>query len=212
MKCGAKTRNGGSCTQPAMPNGRCRMHRGGAKKGVEHPNFKHGLYAKSLPLRLAARYDAALADPDLLGMRRETALMASLLDDALARLDSGETGTLWMELGKAWAAVQAARASGDKDKLRNALADVGVLIERGASDAAAAREIRGVILDKARVAESERKRLVEAHQVITVERLMALVGALSSAILEEVPDRERRARILGRFERLLDAGGPGDPR
>jgi hypothetical protein len=87
-----------------------------------------------------------------------------------------------------------------------------VLIERGASDAAAAREIRGVILDKARVAESERKRLVEAHQVITVERLMALVGALSSAILEEVPDRERRARILGRFERLLDAGGPGDPR
>lgn len=206
MKCGAKTRSGGTCkTAPVEGRTRCRMHGGKTPRGHDLPQTTHGLYSKSLPTRLAARYDAALADPDLLGMRRETALMASLLDDALARLDAGETGALWLKLQDDWdkmlGLAGAAKAT--------ALNDIGRQIQRGASDAAAAREIRGVILDKARVAESERKRLVEAHQVITVERLMALVGALSSAIMEEVPDRERRARILGRFERLLGAGDSG---
>lgn len=28
-RCGARTRKGGSCKGPAMPNGRCRMHSGG---------------------------------------------------------------------------------------------------------------------------------------------------------------------------------------
>jgi hypothetical protein len=28
--CGARTRAGGLCRQPAMPNGRCRMHGGGS--------------------------------------------------------------------------------------------------------------------------------------------------------------------------------------
>ena len=45
-RCGAKTRAGGSCKQPAMPNGRCRMHGGkstGAPKGNKNA-LKHGRY------------------------------------------------------------------------------------------------------------------------------------------------------------------------
>ncbi len=38
-RCRAKTRVGGSCQQPAMPNGRCRMH-GGASTG---PRTAEGL-------------------------------------------------------------------------------------------------------------------------------------------------------------------------
>jgi hypothetical protein len=38
-RCGAKTRAGGSCKQPAMPNRRCRMH-GGASTG---PRTAEGL-------------------------------------------------------------------------------------------------------------------------------------------------------------------------
>ena len=47
-RCGAKTRVGGMCRQPAMPNGRCKMHGGkstGAPKGNQNA-VKHGGYTK----------------------------------------------------------------------------------------------------------------------------------------------------------------------
>ena len=49
-RCGAKTRKGGHCQGPAMPNGRCRMH-GGKSTGPRTPEglercrrsrWKHG--------------------------------------------------------------------------------------------------------------------------------------------------------------------------
>ncbi len=43
-----KTRKGGCCQSPAMPNGRCRMHGGkstGAPKGNRNAH-KHGFYSK----------------------------------------------------------------------------------------------------------------------------------------------------------------------
>jgi hypothetical protein len=59
-RCGARTRSGGCCRQPAMPNGRCRMH-GGKSTGPRTPeglarsrraNWKHGNYsAEAIALR-----------------------------------------------------------------------------------------------------------------------------------------------------------------
>ncbi|WP_279597082.1 HGGxSTG domain-containing protein [Methylobacterium sp. J-068] len=46
-RCGARTRSGGSCNAPAMPNGRCRMHGGtspGAPKGSRNGMYRHGRY------------------------------------------------------------------------------------------------------------------------------------------------------------------------
>jgi len=40
--CGAKTRSGGTCRQPAMKNGRCRLHGGKSKAGPEHGRYSHG--------------------------------------------------------------------------------------------------------------------------------------------------------------------------
>ena len=46
-KCGARTRAGGSCQQPAMPNGRCRLHGGKTPKGIQNA-LKHGKYTKEV--------------------------------------------------------------------------------------------------------------------------------------------------------------------
>jgi hypothetical protein len=207
MKCGAKTRSGEPCKTNGLPNGRCRLHGGLSLSGAASATFKHGLYSKSLPERLASRYEEALGDGQLLELRREAALLTAITDEQIAKLDTGETGAHWARLQDGWADYEKA---GDKDR-EHKLWLVGRLIEDGAREAEAVRELRSTILDKARIAESERKRLVEAHQVITVERLMALVGAISAAVIEEVPDRERRAAILSRFERLLAAPGDAIP-
>lgn len=44
--CGAKTRAGGSCRQPAMKNGRCRLHGGKSLSGTAHGRYVHGYYTK----------------------------------------------------------------------------------------------------------------------------------------------------------------------
>src|SRR5688500_1629703 len=65
-RCGAKTRkpDGAPCRQPAMPNGRCRLHGGKSTgprtaSGLERSrraNWKHGYYsAKAKALRASAR-------------------------------------------------------------------------------------------------------------------------------------------------------------
>lgn len=48
-RCGAKTRAGSPCQQPAMTNGRCRLHGGkspGAPRGDRNGNYRHGLRTK----------------------------------------------------------------------------------------------------------------------------------------------------------------------
>ena len=53
-RCGARTRSGGSCKSPAMPNGRCRMH-GGESTGprtaeglarMRRARTRHGKYTE----------------------------------------------------------------------------------------------------------------------------------------------------------------------
>ena len=61
-RCGAKTRKGHPCTQPAMPNGRCRLHGGKStgprtREGLERmrqSKIKHGCYTKEM--RAATQY------------------------------------------------------------------------------------------------------------------------------------------------------------
>lgn len=202
-RCGATTkRSGKPCQGSAMENGRCRVHGGSTPSGAAASRFKTGLYSKSLPTRLASRYMEALEDAELIELRRETALVTALVDETLAKLDTGETGALWLRLRTAWSEYLGAEA---KDKAVR-LAEVGQLIEAGAREAEAVRELRSVISDKARLAESERRRLVEASQVITAEQMVALVATLAAAVVDEVVDREKRARILERFDRALSAG------
>jgi hypothetical protein len=63
-RCGARTRSGGACRAPAMPNGRCRLH-GGCSTGpttaaglerLRAARTKHGRYsAKALAFRAMIR-------------------------------------------------------------------------------------------------------------------------------------------------------------
>lgn len=48
VHCGARTRVGSVCKQPAMKNGKCRLHGGKSKAGREHGRYKHGFYTKEM--------------------------------------------------------------------------------------------------------------------------------------------------------------------
>src|SRR5256885_1144228 len=84
--CDARTRAGGSCRQPSMPNGRCRMHGGRTPRGLKSPHLRTALYAQDLPPNLLDRFEEALCDRELLGHHRDAALLTSMISAKLAEL------------------------------------------------------------------------------------------------------------------------------
>lgn len=85
--CGAKTRSGGECQKPPMPNGRCRLHGGACPAGPAHPNYKTGRYSRYAHRLSADQQDdfqAALTAPDPLSLAEEIGLARVLLLEALS--------------------------------------------------------------------------------------------------------------------------------
>jgi len=75
---------------PAMKNGRCRMHGGLTPRGTDLPQFSHGRFSRSLPDRLVERYETALADTERHDLRDEIALAETKIADLLAQIGESE--------------------------------------------------------------------------------------------------------------------------
>jgi hypothetical protein len=90
--CGARRRDGGRCRQPGMqPSGRCRLHGGKSPRGLASPLTKTGRYSRDLPTRVAARYESALADPTLLSLRDDVAVLQAAITDVMAEIRDAES-------------------------------------------------------------------------------------------------------------------------
>lgn len=91
-RCTAKSkRSGGRCKNPPV-RGRtvCRMHGGASPVGAASPQYKGAGRFKYLPVAMAERYRAAKADPELLALRKDLALLEVRLSTLLERVT--ETG------------------------------------------------------------------------------------------------------------------------
>lgn len=205
MKCGAKTRGGGTCQRPAMPNGRCSLHGGKTPTGIGLPQYKHGRYSKVMPTRLRERYEDAARDPALLELREDVALLDARLEDLLGRVDSGESGAIWRQLQQARTSLIIARRAGDAEGQAGAINDMLELIGRGHADYAAWRELGGVLEQRRRLVESESKRLVQMQQTITAEKAMLLIGAIGQIIKTHVADRSTLSKISADISALVTA-------
>ena len=211
-KCGAKTRSGGSCEQPAVSGGvRCRMHGGKALKGFAHPNYKHGRYSDYMPEKLLHGYRRQLSDRDLLHQRDEIAAIDSMIFESWKKMSDEESGALWKELRKAWREMEqeqvlastptlsqqtrAAHLRAASDKI----ALVGDLIRRGAYDFQVQEEILNLFERKRRLIESQGKREVQERLLISYEDASVMFGDLAEAVLAEVEDEDVLVRISNRF-------------
>lgn len=198
-KCGAQAKTSGKpCQMSAMENGRCRMHGGNARRGIDAPGFKTGRYSKYLPTRLLAKYEEALADPKLLEMRDELALIDTRLREVLEKLDSGESGQVWRQL---------VEARNDLiDGKIGALSTIIILIARGAEEWARWDELFKVLDRRSRLAESERRRLVEQQQMMSNEQALVLLGSVVETIRRHVKDRDALVGISADLSRIMAPG------
>jgi hypothetical protein len=183
----------------------CSMHGGKSAKGIASATLRSGRYSRYLPERLHKSYKQARRDGELLSLREEVALIDTFLAERLLLLDTGEAGAVWLSLRKAWHRYQAVRGTEFEP---GALDDVGALIEQGAADYLARVEVQSLLQQRRKLAESERKRLVEMQQMITATEATVLIMALTESVRRHVNDRTALLKIADDFGRLL---GPGSP-
>lgn len=203
MKCGArtKTRSGSTCKNNAMANGRCRMHGGKTPVGAALPQFKTGKWSKYLPERLLARYEEAQLDSRLLELRNEVALVDTRLAELLERIDTGQANSIWRSLKEKYA--EAIQASGDPERMAHHIDAMGKLIERGGADSEVWEEIGRQIDRRQRLVGSERKRLVDMHQMIPAERATNLFYAFVSIVNRRLVQHEDLRRHIAADIRKL---------
>src|SRR5512137_3225662 len=73
----------------------CHWHGGRSPRGLAHPSTRTGRFSKDLPTRMLANYQAALADPEMLALSEELAVVTAREADLIARVDTGEAGAVW---------------------------------------------------------------------------------------------------------------------
>lgn len=203
--CGAKTRKGSPCQGIAMANGRCRMHGGNQPKGVASPQFVSGRYSKYLPTRLLDRYHEAESDTELLSLRSEIALVDSRLSDLLSKVDTGEAKKLWEQAKELNRDIQADMLNEDYGHLMMHCKSLDELIGEGLTDYTAWSELYYILDQRRRLAESERKRLIENEQTVRADKALTLAMALLQAVKENVTDRAVLSSVQTAFNRLLQA-------
>jgi len=211
VTCGAKTRSGEPCKNaPSVGRDRCKRHGVATLRRAAHPNITTGRYSKDLPTRMAANFQAALADPDLATLRGEAALLEARLADLLGRVDTGEAGSVWMSLDKAARDFNTAVRAGDSPASIQAARDMAALATKGRDDWVAWADVLRTVESLRRVKDSERRRIESAHNVLTADRAMLLVAALTDAVRRHVSDRKTLDLIGREIGRLVDSGPGGD--
>jgi hypothetical protein len=171
------------------------MHGGRTLMGLAAPRLKTGRYSKFLPTRLAADYERAAHDPELLALSHELAVVDVRIKDLLSRVDTGEAGELWHHAGAAWHTFKHAQAEDRPLMQARAAVELDRLLEQAVGDYAAWHDIIQFIEQRRKLVESEAKRLVAMQQIMTKEEAMLWLGTLVAILKLHIADRETLQKI-----------------
>jgi len=183
------------------------MHGGKSRVGALHPNFSHGLYSKYLPGRFAKLFQA-LEGRDLLDLTEDVKLLSTRIIDVAQRVDTGESGKRWKR------ALELFTQLAEAEDQANIMTELGEVLQAGVSDAECWEQIEELVIKKTKVVESQRKRAVEAHEMLAAQDARAMMRAITEglkrAVEEHVTDPEVKRKVFvaasSEFARLVNPG------
>lgn len=199
-----------------MSNGKCAVHGGKSLAGIAQPGFKTGRYSRYLPARLVGRYEEAAADPELLALKDDIALLDTRIAQTVAALDTGESADAWSSLFALWQQLDqdmsALLDSGETpEAMERTVAALGETIRSGLSQGYVWGEIRGLLKERAALVAGEQKRLVDMQQYVTATQAIGFVAAVMASVRRHVRDRDALAAIGSDLTQLsvLGSGAAG---
>ena len=187
----------------------CQMHGGGSpKKGrLSGRPPKDGSVRRSmLPQRMWGAYDDAMEDRHLLILRRDLAQTEARMEELLKIAETPECGFVWKSLQTAISNYQRAAARQEKGVIELELNKVFDLVEKGNVHHSAWTEVERLTEQRRKLVESERRRMIEMHQMISVERVLGLMEKIAIVIDGIVDEREKKNAIAYGLKDLLTQG------
>ena len=184
----------------------CKFHGGmSLPAGPLHPTWKHGRYSKITPPHMTEAYETAMKDEQLLSIREEIALYNAMIVERWGRLGKLEAASkLWADLKVIWGNLEKARAAGDTDAMLTLLNQVGKRIRDGSEVGQLFSEVDKLCLSKGKLTKWEFQRLRDMRQLVTQERVTALVVSLCSSVRDNVSSSDELRQIAYDFSLLLD--------
>jgi hypothetical protein len=207
MQCTAHSaRTGLPCKRRAVTGYTvCCVH-GAGKPGIGRPGGRpivNGRWSKYLPNRLAEKYNEASKDPELLNLRQDIGLIDARVSDVLSRVDTGEAGAMWKAAKDYYRSIEAAIAESDPIAMRVGMNQLGEVLGKGIGDWAAWNEVIGLLEQRRKLVDTERKRLIDMNQMISSEKAVLMITAITSVIREKVTDREVMNSIIYGIRALM---------
>lgn len=203
IECGAKKRDGTPCKQPAMQNGRCRLHGGKTPHGIASPNFITGRYSKYLPERLLTAYEDAQTDENLLSVRGDIQLLDVLIRSKLVNLDTNDSAQHWIELLKNILKARKSYKNSDMGGLEEALDEMEALADKRRLHYATEQEIVTQLEQRRKLVDTEQKIILGKQQAITYEQAMLLMSAVLESVKRNVTDATALTAIQADFIQLI---------
>lgn len=189
IECGAKKRDGSPCKQPAMSNGRCRLHGGKSLKGIASPSLTTGKYSKYLPVGLHEPYADSQADhATLLSLRGDVELLDTLIRAKLINLDTGESAQHWIALVKHIIEARKAMKSEDYGELSKRLDEIEALVDKRRLHYATEQEITSQLEQRRKLVETEQKIIFGKERSIPIEQALLLMQAVLESVKRNVTD------------------------
>lgn len=193
--CRKKPRSNGRCGR----SGRSMGHGGDSAVGPLNPAFIDGrsarlgrrnIFAKQLEHRpnLQKMYIEALQDPDYLSLEPEISLIAARRGELLAELDAIDPAALEASVSAAVKNMHAASAKEKYDSVIFYAEEIEKMLEGGRDNRDRWREMNNLAGQMARLADTERKRIVEARKSVTIEEMILLKNETVKTIRTAVID------------------------
>ena len=204
-RCKAKSKQTGEqCKNWSAPGRKvCKHHGGASPRGKDHPRTTTGKYSKFLPDRLAERFESFLGDKDILELSAEIALVDSQIAACLERPEVPQSR--WKTVRTIYSELVDAMDDGDSTEISKVMRKLLGAIEEGFTDAARWTLTLNLIEQRRKLTDSERRRVFDESNAVSIEQLMLLVARISSIVRENVQD-ERSRSAIGEGIRLLVHG------
>ncbi len=189
----------------------CRMHGSGSpniNKPAGRPMLPQNVRKKYLPTRLKETYELALHDPLLIEFQRDLALQETIITDLLAQIDdTGESGQFYKRLKQTYSQFREAQATADTAMMNTCLDEWGRLLDAGAMDYSAKRQLLNWLEQRRKTINSEYIRLEKMQMMVRREQLVEFARALADIVNKQVSDVEICNRIgqdIGQLLSLVD--------
>ena len=188
--------------KPVQGRERCKHHGGHTRRGIESPNYKHGRYSKLLGEEIGREYEKARTDPDYLSAKEAIHLTEARIRLLLRAEKTGLSEGLLKEISDLITLALQFGKENDAAGIFSTLKRMQSLVDDGLAGFTIWDDVSKQISNKTRLQESERRRQIEARQVMTYDRAIVLYDAMIAATRLVVTDAGDMSRLMTEFQRL----------